>query len=54
MIGFFAKKARGLMTRYIIDNSVVNPEELKGFNTEGYGYNTSLSTNQKWVFTRKQ
>lgn len=54
MIGFFAKKARGLMTRYIIDNNIDNPEEIKGFDTEGYHFNSTLSNTNKWVFTRKQ
>jgi cytoplasmic iron level regulating protein YaaA (DUF328/UPF0246 family) len=54
MIGFFAKKARGLMTRFIIDHNIDNPEDIKGFDTDGYSYNQTLTTNQKWVFTRKQ
>ncbi len=55
MISFFAKKARGLMARYAIQNKVTTPEELKGFDYEGYHFNESLSdlSNNKWVFTRK-
>ncbi len=52
MISFFAKKARGLMTRYIIDQNVETIEELKGFNYEGYGFDAQLSTDHKLVFTR--
>ncbi len=52
MISFFAKKARGLMTRYIIDQNVETVEELKGFNYEGYGFDAQLSSAQKLVFTR--
>lgn len=48
----FAKKARGFMVRYILDNNVNTLEELKGFNTEGYGFSEALSTETELVFTR--
>lgn len=38
VISFFAKKARGSMVRYIIDNEISTLEELKNFNTEGYQF----------------
>lgn len=55
MISFFAKKARGMMAKYAIENRIQNPEELKGFDSEGYHFNESLSnlSINKWVFTRK-
>lgn len=46
------KKARGLMTRYIIDNEINEVEELKLFNYEGYSYNDTQSKDTHWVFTR--
>ena len=52
IISFFAKKARGLMVRYIIDNNINSAEELKGFNCEGYGFDANLSTENELVFTR--
>ncbi|WP_299527022.1 peroxide stress protein YaaA [uncultured Lutibacter sp.] len=52
MISFFAKKARGLMVRFIIDNAVENIEDLKGFNYEGYAFDANLSSNNELVFTR--
>ncbi len=52
MISFFAKKARGLMVRYIIDNAIEKEEDLKGFNVDGYAFDTNLSNNNKLVFTR--
>ena len=52
MIGFFAKKARGQMVRYIADNNITEPEHIKTFDVEGYNFNNSLSTKNKWVFTR--
>lgn len=54
VIGFFAKKARGLMARYLIDNEIDNPDELKAFCAEGYAYNSALSKPHEWVFTRRQ
>ncbi|RLK00313.1 peroxide stress protein YaaA [Tenacibaculum discolor] len=48
----FAKKARGLMVRYIIDNNVETIEELKGFDVEGYGFSEEMSTETELVFTR--
>ncbi|WP_448548370.1 peroxide stress protein YaaA [Thalassotalea fusca] len=53
MISFFAKKARGLMARYIIENRINSAEELKGFDVDGYQYNSELSKGNDWVFTRK-
>lgn len=52
MISFFAKKARGLMVRYIAEQNVTEPEHLIGFDYEGYIYNSELSNNTKFVFTR--
>jgi len=52
MISFFAKKARGLMTNFILKNRISNPEELKLFNMEGYEYNDRLTEGNNWVFTR--
>lgn len=54
MISFFAKKARGLMARYIIDKKPSSVEALKDFDYGGYQYNESLSKGNDWVFTRKQ
>lgn len=48
----YAKKARGLMVRYIIENNINSLEELKGFNTDGYGYSEELSSENELVFTR--
>lgn len=48
----YAKKARGLMVRYIIENDIETLEELKGFNIEGYGYSEEMSSNTDLVFTR--
>lgn len=52
IIGFFAKKARGLMVRYIIDTNAETVDELKGFNYEGYGFDANLSKGNTLVFTR--
>ena len=54
MIGTFAKQARGMMARYIIQNRVENSEDLKAFNSGGYKFQTSQSNDTLWTFTRKQ
>ncbi len=51
-ISFNAKKARGLMTRYIIQNRITNRDDLKGFNLEGYTYSEENSTDQNYMFVR--
>jgi len=48
----FAKLARGLMLRYIIDHKVEDLDGIKGFNSNGYGYDANLSTETELVFTR--
>ena len=53
MISFFAKKARGLMARYIIQNQITAVEQLKGFDLGGYQYSEEFSKGNDWVFTRK-
>lgn len=52
MISFFAKKARGLMVRYIIDTNAETLDDLKGFNYEGYAFDANLSKENTLVFTR--
>ena len=54
IIGFFAKKARGLMARHIIDEQIDEVEQIKNFDREGYIFNPSLSSQTDWVFSRKQ
>ena len=48
----YAKKARGMMARYIVQNNISNPELIKGFNVNGYQFDTNLSKGDEWVFTR--
>lgn len=54
VIGFYAKKARGLMARYAIDQRIDKAEALKGFDAEGYAFRPSQSTATDWVFARQQ
>jgi cytoplasmic iron level regulating protein YaaA (DUF328/UPF0246 family) len=53
IISFFAKKARGSMTRYIIQNKVKKAEELQGFDFDGYSYSEKDSKENTPVFLRK-
>lgn len=52
MISFFAKKARGLMTRFILENNIEKVEDLQAFDSEGYVFNPRLSKPGRPVFTR--
>ncbi|MCU7842789.1 MAG: peroxide stress protein YaaA [Candidatus Thiodiazotropha sp. (ex Monitilora ramsayi)] len=52
MIGVFAKRARGLMSRYIIENRLTDPEAIKGFKTDGYRFSKQQSKDDQWVFVR--
>ena len=52
IISFNAKRARGMMARYIIDNRLLNPESIKSFCQDGYRFNAELSDDTNWVFTR--
>jgi len=52
VIAFFAKKARGLMVRYIIDHHIETLDGLKNFNYEGYAFDANLSSANELVFTR--
>ena len=54
MISFYAKKARGLMCRYAIQNRITQADDLKGFNLEGYYFSEEQSDNNNWVFLRDE
>lgn len=52
IIGIHAKRARGVMTDFIIKNRIIHAEDLKPFNLNGYEFRSTLSTGLDWVFTR--
>ena len=52
ILSFYAKKARGLMARYVIDNRIDRAEDLKAFDGAGYAFAAALSSDTDWVFTR--
>lgn len=54
MISFYAKKARGLMARYIIDNQIDSIEKLKEFDAAGYYFVAAESTATELVFKREE
>jgi hypothetical protein len=53
IISFYAKRARGLMTRYAVLNRLGDPEGLKGFDADGYGFVPEASDDRTWVFRRR-
>jgi len=54
IISFFAKKARGLMVRYAIEQRLMTPEQLRSFDVDGYAYAAEESSAERLVFRRKQ
>lgn len=54
IISFYAKKARGLMAAYIIQNRLNEPEQIKAFNSDGYYFSEEQSKGDQWVFLRDQ
>lgn len=52
VISFFAKKARGLMSGWMVRNRITDPKDLVLFAEEGYAYNDLMSTENEMVFTR--
>lgn len=51
-IGIHAKRARGLMTDFVIKNRLIEAEDIKAFNQDNYVFNTSLSSENEWIFSR--
>jgi len=54
IISFMAKRARGLMVRYAIENKVGSVKKLEGFDLEGYAFDAAASETDRLVFRRKQ
>ncbi len=54
IISFFAKKARGLMARFVIDHRIDRADGLKDFNVAGYVFRPDLTQDDEWTFTRPQ
>ena len=54
IISFYAKRARGLMARYVVENRITDPEDLRGFNLDGYKYVASESKLDKPIFRRPE
>lgn len=51
-VSFFAKKARGTMTKFIIENNITNPSDLRGFDYDGYRYEENGSKEEQLLFVR--
>lgn len=54
VVSFFAKKARGMMSRFAIRQRIDDARELRAFQEGGYRYSPELSSARQWVFFRKQ
>ena len=53
-MSLFVKRARGMMARWIIQNKITNPEQLKTFDIGGYTFQPDASNGDEWVFARPQ
>ncbi|HEX5262947.1 MAG TPA: peroxide stress protein YaaA, partial [Phenylobacterium sp.] len=53
-LSFFAKRARGAMARFAIDNRIEKPEDLKAFDRDGYRFMAGASNDEEYVFARPQ
>jgi len=53
MLGVYAKKARGMLSRFVIRNRLTDPEQMKDFAEDGYRFNARLSQGNTWTFTRR-
>lgn len=54
VVAVYAKRARGLMARYMVEQRIDRAEGLKGFVAEGYGFQPDRSTGARWVFSRQR
>ncbi|MGK0271757.1 MAG: cytoplasmic iron level regulating protein YaaA (DUF328/UPF0246 family) [Cocleimonas sp.] len=54
ILAVYAKKARGMMTDFILRNRIEHAEDIKDFGTANYKFSKSESTDDNWVFTRPQ
>jgi cytoplasmic iron level regulating protein YaaA (DUF328/UPF0246 family) len=54
VIAIFAKRARGMMTHYLLNNRIENPEQIKQFDVAGYQFTKNDSDENNWLFVRPQ
>jgi len=53
-LGLFAKRARGAMARWIMENNIKKPDDIKKFNVNGYKFQPGASNENEWTFARPQ
>ena len=54
IVSFYAKKARGAMARFIVQNRLVDPDAIKEFDVGGYKFQSELSHGDNWIFLREE
>ena len=52
-VSFHAKKARGMMARYLVEHRIDRVEGMKAFDTDGYAFDASASADDRWQFMRR-
>ena len=53
IVSFFAKRARGAMARFIVENRLTQPDQIKDFTSGGYQFEPDMSEGNKWLFLRE-
>lgn len=51
-VSFHAKKARGMMARFLCEHRIAEADQMKGFDSDGYRFDAAASTADRWLFTR--
>ncbi|MBV0913408.1 peroxide stress protein YaaA [Anianabacter salinae] len=54
IVSFFAKKARGAMARFVVENRIADPDGIKDFTSGGYRFVSAESDGDRWVFIRPE
>ncbi len=52
-VSFHAKKARGMMARYLVEHRIDRTDDMRGFDTDGYVFDASASDDNRWQFMRR-
>lgn len=51
-VSFHAKKARGMMARYLVEHHVAAADAMRGFDSDGYAFDAEASADDRWIFRR--
>ena len=52
-VSFHAKKARGMMARWLVEHRITDADAMRGFDTDGYAFDADASDGDRWAFRRR-